>query len=361
MSSKHGNMATTLTALSAWLAVAVVGSVAFAGIAQGGEPPKPESIVVNSSGGAVNKALRKAYFSEFEKRYGIKVIDTSPADTSKLRAMVESGNVQWDVTEIPGQDGLLATKLNLLAPLDHKIIDLSEFPEHVKHSKYLFPRSIYSTVLAYRTDVFKNRPHPKTWAEFWDVKKFPGRRSLRNHPIDNLEFALLADGVKPENLYPLDVDRAFRKLDQIKPYINVWWTSGAQPAQLLVDKEVVLATGWNGRFYDLIKKGAPIAIEWGEGAMKESSFGIPRGAKHMYWSQKFLAVMAEAKRQAVYANELAYPGLNLESVKYVNAKVRPYLVTYPENFRKQFRISMEWWAEHGPAVKERWNSWMLKN
>ena len=339
------------------LVSAVMGAGAFQAQAQ--EPPKPQSIVVNSSGGAVNKALRKAYFEEFEKRYGIRVIDTSPADTSKLRAMVESGNVQWDVTEIPGQDGLLAVKLNLLEPIDHKVVNLSEFPKHVRESKYLFPRSIYSTVLAYRTDVFAKKPRPKTWAEFWDVKNFPGRRSLRNHPIDNLEYALLADGVAPDKLYPLDVDRAFRKLDQIKPHIAVWWTAGAQPAQLLVDGEVDLATGWNGRFYDVKVKGAPIAIEWSGGAIKESHFGIPRGAKNIYWSQKMLAIMAEAKLQAIYANELAYPGLNLESVKFVKPEVQPELVTYPEHLQKQFFINLEWWTENGPAMQERWNRWML--
>ena len=323
------------------------------------EPPKPASIVVNSSGGAVNKALRKAYFEDFEKRYGIRIIDTSPADLSKLRAMVESGNVQWDVTEIPGQDGPLAQKLNLLEPLDLKVIDLRPFPPHVQKNTHLFPRSIYSTVLAYRTDVYKTGNHPKGWAQFWDVKGFPGRRSLRNHPIDNLEYALLADGVPKEKLYPLDVDRAFKKLDQIKPHIAVWWTSGAQPAQLLVDGEVDLATGWNGRFYDLMVKKAPVAIEWAGGAIKESHFGIPRGAKNVYWSQRFLAVMAEAERQAVYANELAYPGLNLDSIKFVRAEVAPHLVSYPEHLSKQFFIDLDWWTENGPAAQERWNRWML--
>ena len=150
---------------------------------------------------------------------------------------------------------------------------------------------------------------------------------MRNHPIDNLEFALIADGVPKDKLYPLDLDRAFRKLDQIKPHVTAWWTTGAQPAQLLLDKEVVLATGWNGRFYDLIKKGAPIEIEWNEGALKQGSFVIPRGAKHQYWANKFLAEMAIPQQQAIYASEMGYPGLNLESLKYVDPKVKDYLPT----------------------------------
>jgi putative spermidine/putrescine transport system substrate-binding protein len=324
------------------------------------EPAKPKSIVVNTSGGVVNKVMRKAYFAEFEKRYGIRVIDTSPADTAKLRAMVGSSNVEWDVTEISGQDGVLVERLGLLEPLDRSIIDLSRFPDHLKEVKYLFPRTVYSTVLGYRKDRLKNG-HPVGWAQFWDVKAFPGRRSLRNHPTDNLEFALLADGVAPDKLYPLDVDRAFRKLDEIKPHINVWWMAGAQPAQLLIDGEVDMASGWSGRFYDLVMKDAPVAIEWAGGAIKQSDFAIPKGAKNAYWSQKFLALMAEAERQAIYTNELGYPGLNLDLIKYVEPQVVPHLITSPENLKKQFFLDPVWWADHGSAALERWNKWMLKS
>jgi putative spermidine/putrescine transport system substrate-binding protein len=224
----------------------------------------------------------------------------------------------------------------------------------------VFASSVYTTIIGYRNDVFKNGSHPKSWAQWWDVKNFPGARSMRNHPTDNLEFALIADGVPKDKLYPLDFDRAFKKLDQIKPHVTAWWTTGAQPAQLLLDKEVVLATGWNGRFYDLIKKGGPIAIEWNEGALKQSSFVIPRGTKHNYWAQKFLAEMAIPQQQAVYASELGYPGLNLASLDYIDAKVKEYLPTNEKYLDKQFWIDDSWYAEHGAVAQERWNAWMLK-
>ena len=168
---------------------------------------------------------------------------------------------------------------------------------------------------------------------------------MRNHPTDNLEFALIADGVPKDKVYPIDFDRAFKKLDQIKPHVTAWWSTGQQPAQLLLDKEVVLATGWNGRFYDIIKKGAPVEIEWNEGALKQGSFAIPRGAKNPYWANKMLAELAIPQQQAVYASELGYPGLNLESLNYVDAKVKPYLPT--QYLDKQFWISDEWYAENG--------------
>ncbi|MGE0723932.1 MAG: ABC transporter substrate-binding protein [Alphaproteobacteria bacterium] len=342
-----------------WAAVVAVAAMAMPGGASAQtEPPKPAQIVVNASGGAMGAVMRRTYIAEFEKRHGIKVVETSPVDFGKLRAMVDSGNVVWTVTELGGQDFVRAKEMNLLEPLDPKIVDLSNYPEALRDS-HAFPSSVYSTVLAYRSDVFKNGTHPKGWAEFWDVKKFPGARSMRNHPVDNLEFALLADGVAPDKLYPIDFDRAFKKLDQIKPHVAVWWTTGAQPAQLLLDKEVVLATGWNGRFYDLAKKDAPIAVEWQGGSIKQNAFGIPRGAKDAYWGQRFLQVMMEPKLQSVYANELAYPGPNPETVNFVDEKTRPHLPTYPENLKKQFWLGVAWWTKHGQEAQERWNRWII--
>ncbi|MCC6471535.1 MAG: ABC transporter substrate-binding protein [Alphaproteobacteria bacterium] len=342
-----------------FLAAAMLALAATAAMAQT-EPPKPAQIVINDSGGAMQNAMRKAFYDEFEKRYGIKVVATSPVDLGKLQAMVKSGNVEWAVTEIGGQDAILAEESGLLEPLDLKVIDLSRYPEHLRTRKFVFPKGVYSTVMGYRTDVFKEGQRPQSWADFWNVQKFPGPRTLQNAPVDNLEFALIADGVPKDKLYPLDLDRAFKKLDQIKKHVTVWWTTGAQSAQVLIDKEAVLGTAWNGRYYVLIEQKAPIAIEWNQGALKESSFGIPKGSKDAYWGQRFLGVVAEAKPQGVYANIIGYPGLNLDATKYTDEKLIPFLPTSPENFPKQFWTDLAWWKTNGPAVQERWARWMLQ-
>jgi putative spermidine/putrescine transport system substrate-binding protein len=342
----------------ALLRAAAVAGLPLPAFAQGAAPPKPESIVVNASGGAMAAIFRRSYHAEFERRHGIKVIDTSPVDFGKLRATVESGNPEWTVTELGGQDFVRARQMNLLEPLDLSVIDLSRYPAAVRDT-HAFPSSAYSTVLAYRTDVFA-AGHPVGWAEFWDVQRFPGPRSLRNHPVDNLEFALLADGVAMDKLYPIDMDRAFRKLDAIKPHITVWWTTGQQPAQLLVDREVVLASGWNGRFFDLAQRNAPVAIEWQGGSLKQNAFGIPRGTRQAYWGQRYLAVMTEPRLQAVYATELAYPGLHPDTPSFVPEAVRPQLPTSPGNIEKQFWIGVEWWTQNGQRALERWNRWMLR-
>jgi putative spermidine/putrescine transport system substrate-binding protein len=267
--------------------------------------------------------------------------------------------VEWTVTEIGGQDAIRAEQSGLLEPLDLKIIDLKQFPEHLRNRKYVFPKGVYSTVMGYRTDVFKDGG-PKTMADFFDVQKFPGPRTMQNSPVDNLEFALIADGVPKDKLYPLDVDRAFRKLDTIKKHVAVWWTTGAQSAQILIDKEAVLGTAWNGRYYGAIKNGAPIKIEWNHGAIKESAFGIPKGAKDAYWGQKFLAVAAEAQPQGIYADIIGYPGLNLEASKFTSPAMVPFLPTAPENLPGQFWTDLAWWNENGKAMEERWQRWQLQ-
>ncbi|HEY8613853.1 MAG TPA: ABC transporter substrate-binding protein [Roseomonas sp.] len=329
-------------------------------LAQGAAPPKPDRIVVNASGGAMASTLRRAYFVEFERQHGIRIVDTSPVDFGKLRAMVNSGNPEWTVTEIGGQDATRAKELNLLEPINTSIVDLSSYPAAARDS-HVYISSAYSTALGYRTDTFPNGSHPKGWAEFWDVRRFPGARSLRNHPVDNLEFALLADGVPMDKLYPLDMDRAFRKLDEIRPHIAVWWATGAQPAQMLVDKEVVLATGWNGRFFELSKRNAPVGTDFTGGSLKSSAYGIPRGARQAYWGQQLLQVMTNPRLQAIYATELSYAGLHPETVNHVAPEIRALLPTAPDNLAKQFWLDVPWWTENGARAQERWNRWMLQH
>ena len=326
---------------------------------QAQEPPKPPQIVFNDSGGDMQKAMRESFYSEFEKQFGIRVVTTSPVDAGKLKAMVESGNIEWTVTEIGPEEAMLAEKEGLLEPLDRKIIDLSDYPKHLQDRKYIMPKGVYTTVMGYRTDAFPDGKGPTSWADFWDAKKFPGPRTLRDSPIDNLEFALLADGVALDKVYPIDVARAFKKLDEIKPHITAWWKTGAQSAQLLVDKEAVMGSAWNGRYFVAIKNGAPLKIEWNQGMIKESAFVIPKGAKDAYWGQKMLALITDAKAQGIYANIITYPGLNLKSMEYVKPELQTFMPTHADNLPKQVWTDAKWWLDNGKEMNERWSKWIL--
>lgn len=316
-------------------------------------------VVFNSSGGALDAAQRKVFSDPFEKETGIKVIHTAPVNFAKLKAMVESGNVEWDITELPPRDMVRAVKLGYLEPIDYTVINKADLiPEAAL--AYAIGGGFYSTILAYNTKKFSKGNHPQSWADFWNINKFPGRRSLRNSPADNLEIALLADGVQKDKIYPIDIDRAFRSLDKIKPHIAVWWSVGAQPAQLLTDNEVDLTTSWNGRITDIQRKGAPVEIEWNEAILSLSYYGVVKGAKHKSNAMKYLAFRQRPDRQAEWVKALPYPGASINLYKYLTPELAKIMPTYPENLKKAIKVNYEWWLENADRVQERWNAWMLK-
>lgn len=321
------------------------------------EPKKPAKLVANASGGEMGASMERAYGSVFTQRTGIPVQMASPHDLGKLRAMVESGNVEWDVTELGDAYARIAAKMGLLEPIDDAIVDRTAYPEAAR-DPHLLTTSVYSTVLAYRKDAFQNDA-PTSWLDFWNVEKFPGARSLADTPVDNLEFALLADGVAPEDLYPLDVDRAFAKLDSIRDHIVAWWSSGAQHVQMLVDKEVVLSSAWNGRVFNAVKNGSPLGVAWQGSAIHQAYFGIPRGCAHPYWSQQFLSAMTDPKAQATFANQFVSPGLNPASQEFVDPAVADFLPTSAENLPLAFWQDDLWWSENLAQVRERWQRWLL--
>lgn len=344
-----------------WIAGLSLTAAMLPGAGRAQEPPKPRQIVVNASIGDTLVATRKTYYAEFERLYGIKVVESGPVSLAKLRAMVESGNIEWTISEVGGEDAIRAEKLGLFEPIDRKIVDMDALPGALGERKVTLARGIYSTTLGYRKDAFKNGKYPQNWVDFWDVKNFPGPRSLRGRAIDTLEFALQADGVPVDKLYPIDLDRAFRKLDEIKPHIAVWWTAGQQPAQLLIDREVVMTSGWNGRFYKLQRDpSSGIDAAWTGSMVKIGTFGVVKGTPHAYWGQKMLAVMNDPKLQAAYAEQVGYPGSHPKSWDYVSKESHRFFPTSPENLPKVAWTNDEWWAANGGAVEERFARWLLQ-
>ena len=272
--------------------------------------------------------------------------------------MVTSGNVEWDVTELEGLDEvIIAAKNGWLEPLDYKVIKTDDLIREGVHP-YGIALAYYSTVLAYPKRLEGKRP--ENWAQFWDVKKFPGARALGSYPWANLEFAVMADGVPPNKVYPIDIDRAFRSLDRIKAHIKVWWKAGAQPAQMLSDGEVDFTSAWNGRIFALQQKGVPVAIEWNQGVLHFSSSGIPKGAKNKENAMKFLAFTTRPDREAAFAKVIPYPGLNRSLYKYLDPSYGVNLPTYPENLKKQVTQNYDWWVKNREKVDLRWNEWLTK-
>jgi hypothetical protein len=143
-------------------------------------------------------------------------------------------------------------------------------------------KNYWASVVAYRTGAFCGKK-PESWADFWDTKAFPGSRALQGPDAGppELEFALLADGVPRDRLYPLDVDRAFRVLDEIKGKVREFWVDGASPGLLLESKKVVASSVWHGRLDELIEQGNPLAYQWNGARRQSNGFSIPNGAANV--------------------------------------------------------------------------------
>ncbi|MEG5263005.1 ABC transporter substrate-binding protein [Pseudomonas sp. JDS28PS106] len=315
-----------------------------------------ESVNFVSWGGTTQDAQKQAWAAPFSKTTGITVVQDGPTDYGKLKAMVESGNVQWDVVDVEADFALRAAAEGLLEPLDFKTIDRARIdPRFVSdHGAGSF---FFSFVLGYNEGKTGGKA-PADWAALFDTKTYPGKRALYKWPSPGtLELALLADGVPADKLYPLDLDRAFKKLDTIKKDI-VWWGGGAQSQQLLASGEVSMGQMWNGRVYALQQDGAPVGVSWKQNLVMADFLVVPKGSKNKDAAMKFIADATSAKGQADFSNLSAYAPVNLDSVQQLDTKLAPNLPTaYAPD---QITLDFAYWAKNGPAIATRWNEWLVK-
>ncbi|ALE54412.1 ABC transporter substrate-binding protein [Paraburkholderia sp. RL17-368-BIF-A] len=319
-----------------------------------------KQIVVSDPGGPYTTAYREAFYDPFEKATGIKVVSVARESqpVAQFAAMVQTKNYVWDVTTLTlSADIPYLEAQGLLEPIGLKASDYPELMPEAITPNWLGV-DVYSTVLAYRADKFKDGG-PKSWADFWDVKKFPGRRCLRRSPLDTLEQALLADGVPLDKLYPLDVDRAFKSLDRIKPHVNIWWTSGAQAMQAIQSGDVDMISTWNGRAQAAKDAGAPVTIVWNQGLYSIEGWGIPKGTPRADAAKQFVRFCADAKRQALLTRTLAYGPTNKKAFETISKERATLLPTAPDNLRDMRLPSPQWWEANRQKVTERFNSWII--
>jgi putative spermidine/putrescine transport system substrate-binding protein len=319
-----------------------------------------DQLTVADNGGPYGPAFRRAFYDPFEKATGIKVINVvHPAEpTAQFRSLVEAKSYIWDVALIsPGNVWRLAKPKNFLEPLGITKDDAPGLIPEMIWPGYL-GIDVFATTMGYRTDKFGDNG-PQSWADFWDVQKFPGRRSLYKQPNGPLEIALMADGVDPAKLYPLDLDRAFKSLDKIRKYVSVWWTSGAQSTQLLQSGEVDMLMIWNARAQAAIDSGAPARIVWNQGLFSSDGWSIPLGSPQVDLAKKFVRFCIDPERQASFAETLAYGPTNLSAYDKIPPARAALLPTYPANLKLMRVSDDEWWGNNFQRVAERFEDWML--
>lgn len=304
------------------------------------------------SGGPSGDSIEQAYIKPFTDKSGVKVVRESPSGIGKLQAMVQSKNVTSTLVELGSTQVALARALGLLEPLDWAAINPAPMYPEAKLPD-AFGYQYFSTVMAWE----KGGKKPASWADFWNVKDFPGKRALPDYASYALPLALLADGVKPEKLYPLDVDRAFASLQKIKAHVAVWWTSGAQAPQLLEDHEVKYAAAWSGR----IVGNPKLDYTYNQGLLQVSYFVVPKGADAAgkAASMGLLHEMSQLKNQAIASRIIPYTGASPGIEKTVaQDKVNDY-PTSEGNKKLQVLSDPTWTAENVKLIEKRWQEFKL--
>jgi putative spermidine/putrescine transport system substrate-binding protein len=309
-------------------------------------------------GGSYQEGQTKAMFEPFEKETGIKVVQTTGVDLAKLQAQVQSKNTEWDLISLPDRQRYTAVRDGLLQKLDYKVIDARDtMPALV--TDHAVGAVTIPMLLTYSTKAYPTPDKaPKTWLDFWDVKKVPGPRGMYNAPPYILEFALIADGVPKDKVYPIDVPRAFKSLDRIKSGVRVWWSQFPQPGVLLNSGEITM-TPWT-RGISLILEGQPLGVSYDGAALTFESWVVPTGAPHAENAMKFINWALQAKPQAELTKYIAFGPTNKNAMQYVNPKLVPLLSSTPENIEKGFFLSGDWWGPNLEKVTEQWNEWRLQ-
>lgn len=331
----------------------------------------PGEIRVLLNGGEYGKACIEAYVKPFEAETGIKVTPiTEEASMAKLELMVSTNSVSVDVIPIGPSTQMQAEKKGYLEKIDYSIYDKDELDAMLDFAKtpYSVGSIVYALCMVYNTEKFPSgQPRPTTWAEFWDVTKYPGVRTLPGLVALPLEEALLADGVPADAIYPLDIDRAFASLDKIKPHIRKWWETGSELQQMLHDKAVDLANSYDGRATALIDAGAPIEINRNQQKMTWEGWSIPKGCPNLENAQRFIEFITRADRQAAFALLMPYGPTNRNAYKLVPENIGRKFASHPDYLASSITLDPKWYAEVGPdgitnseRVNQRWNEWLLQ-
>jgi len=314
--------------------------------------------VVSYGGGAYQQSHKTAFCEPFAQSTGIQVNSVVwNADYGKLKAMVESGNVSWDVVDVTAAEYARGRRESLFAKLSERPREDEFLPNSIADDGVA--NVYWGTVLAFNRSAFPSK-QPKSWADFWNVKEFPGARALYDDPRGNLEFALLADGVSREQLYPLDVERAFRKLDEVKPQIRVWWTDGTQPVQLLLNNSVAVSSAWSGRIYASPQAQSDISYTFNGAGLELDYWVIPRGSQNVAAASRFIAFSSQPETMARQAELVGYGPVNVQALSHVSEKAKSQLPTFKANWDVSFVINSEWWALNEERIKTRWLSWKGK-
>jgi putative spermidine/putrescine transport system substrate-binding protein len=319
-----------------------------------------KDITVISFGRADQAALTKAYYGPFREATGIDVKSFSyDGQTTELEQMTRTGKTVWDVIQVESRTLELGCQQGLFDKLDStKIGNTSDFiPGAVSECGV----GIFAWSMALAYDAGKVKGAPGSWADFWDVKKYPGKRGLRRTAKYTLEIALLADGVAAGEVYKVlatkqGVDRAFRKLDRIKRD-TVWWQAAADPALYLNDGIFVMTSAYTLWIERDRQQKKNFKLAW-EGSLYDvDSWAIPKNTPKASDAYQFIAFASKPENQKVLSGQLAYGPTNTKALPLIDSELAATLPSAEANLKGALKVNTAFWIQHGEALEKRFDDW----
>ncbi|MEX0319841.1 MAG: extracellular solute-binding protein [Ruegeria sp.] len=341
-----------------------------------------DEMTIVSWGGAYSKSQLKAYHEPYSEKTGVKIInDESSAEAvAKLRAMNEAGNVTWDVVDVVAADALRLCDEGLAMEIDPEE-HLAAAPDGTSAEDdfgdllvgdCFIPQIVYSTTFGYRTDLVGDNPPTDVCAVF-DLETYPGKRALEKRPINNVEWALLCDGVAKEDVYDVlateeGQEQALAKLDTIKDEV-IWWSAGADTPQLLADGEIVMGSTYNGRLFSVIEEQKqPVAMLWDAQVFDLDGWIIPAGLSDERKARAldYIYFATDTQRLADQAKWISYGPARASSAPLVGQHadlgidMAPHMPTDPENAKNTFLYNYEFWADYRDDIDAKFQAWLAK-
>ncbi len=341
----------------------ILGSVLAAGAVA-------EELTVVSFGGAYGAAQKKHMLDPYTKKTGNKLLfEDYSGGIAEIKAQVEAGNIQWDVVDIEVIDleracseGLLEEiPASILAPGDDGTPAKQDFIPEALANECGVGNIVWTIVYAYNEKTI-GATRPTTIGDFFDTRKIPGKRAMRKRPQVNLEWALIADGVDPKEVYKVlateaGQKRAFAKLDTIKKDI-VWFDSWSQVPQLLNDGGAILGQSANGRIFNAIKQdGKPFKMVWDAHVYDLDVWSVVKGTKKKDLAFDFIRFATGTKPLAGMP-DVAYGPTRKSSMALVDPAVVPDLPT--SHLDEGIKADGIFWADYGESLGEKFNEWLLK-
>ena len=314
-----------------------------------------ESISFVTWGGRYRRNIEKAFTHPFTEETGIEVVISDTPDMAVVRAQVQSGNVQWDVFDAVGQQAAAGQNEDLWEPLDKSIVDTDNLTGPV--TDHIVGFYIWSGGIMWVPSRHEGSEVPMNFRQLWDTNRFPGRRAFRARAYENLEIALLADGTDPQDLYPLDVERAFSSLNRIKDSVANWVSATPQTIELLRTNEVDYSYGYSGRVVAAQDDGIDIDMSLEQTINGTEYLTALRGTRKREAAMRFIDFCLRPDRQAEFSELMIYHPVRGSALANIAEPARRWLpdLEAPQNIL----LDDLWWGENDAVVSERFQEWML--